>query len=156
MEREFSYFELSNICNLYELWAEGKIDTDTMSSNLLNAYIRFDGILDIPPVWDMFLKCNKELLMDEEEIEGYRSLPNKVKLYRGQATELLNGISWTTDIEVARKFANFCRYDEVGILEVEVDKADIICYTNGRNEQECICFATDEAEWVETWSKSKV
>lgn len=153
MEREFSYFELCNICNLYDLWIEGKIDTDTMSSNLLNAYTLFDGILDIQPVWDMFRECNKELIMDEENIEGYRALPNKVKLYRGQATELMNGISWTTDIEVARKFANRCRYDEVGILEVEVDKADIICYTNDRNEQECICFNTDEAEWLECWTK---
>lgn len=153
MEREYSYFELCNICNLYDLWSEGEIDTDTMSKNLLNAYSLFNGVLDCPPVWEMFNNCNRELLMEEEDLAAYNALPDKVTLYRGQNCELLNGISWTLDVEIARKFANMCDCEEVGILELEIDKKDIIAYTNCRNEQECIVFKSDDADWLCSWSK---
>lgn len=86
----------------------------------------------------MFKKCKKEYLMEREDYEYYKNLPEKVVLYRGVANgRILEGLSWTDNKEKAIWFKN--RWNSNGILlKVKVDKKDIIAYFNTRNEQECL------------------
>jgi hypothetical protein len=88
----------------------------------------------------------KEDLMDEDEKIYFSALPEKVKIYRGMSLEESKSkeykISWTLDKSVADIFVqrNSLLYKpKVFIVEnLEVNKSDLLCYFNGRNEHEVI------------------
>lgn len=137
---------------LYNGWECGTITNDEMQMQLLKLYINNDKMVNTIENFKMFDAVDKTLFIDENDIAEFNKLPDTVKLYRGQNTEDLDGISWTTDYNIALQFAYrhkmLIRDIEVGVLMVEVNKTDIKAYTNKRNEKECIITDSSNSEWV--------
>ena len=77
-------------------------------------------------------------MMDEEDDNILRSLPELVTIYRGcQKGINENGLSWSLDKSKAEFFAN--RFGKKGIiLERTVSKNDIVAVLTGRGESEVI------------------
>jgi hypothetical protein len=91
---------------------------------------------------------NRDFLMSKKEIKILKNLPDKVKIYRGVTTDEIEsndfGLSWSLNREVAEFFAFKYRrnYDTSSslktVVELEVDKNEIIAYFHDRGEEEII------------------
>lgn len=83
-------------------------------------------------------RSSKHYLMNEEEDQLLRSLPEEVIIYRGCQKNLNeNGLSWSLDKSKAEFFAY--RFNQKGIiLEKKISKKDIIAVFTGRGEAEVI------------------
>lgn len=68
-------------------------------------------------------------------------LPEKMTIWRGGA---LNGLSWTTDKDVAVKFANRFQDKEPQIHCRRILKRDVICFLDGRDESEIILLNREQ------------
>ena len=89
-----------------------------------------------------FKQAKKEALMNEEELKGYNSLPDHLIVYRGVAVDRKrNGISWTTDLSVAKWFADRFNTDvrKGYVLRTEISKADVLAFFSRRGEKEIVC-----------------
>lgn len=88
-----------------------------------------------------FKRIDKNLVMNDEEKTYFKSLPEKVEIFRGvQDIQFKNGISWTFNKDCAIWFAErFKRSNSKSILlSTKVNKNDILLYTNCRGEDEVI------------------
>ena len=92
-----------------------------------------------------FFQANRpgrEALMDEDEQEALRNLPDEFPLYRGFQGRGAKGISWTTDREKAVWFANrFAMLDHLGepkLLTGVARKEDVLGHFLGRGESEVV------------------
>ena len=125
--------------------------TEDIKENLMKlaeVYVEEENPLATFVSWDNVLKIFKamEWRTDEYSKKTYKNLPSRVKIYRGICTQDGDtfhnnlGVSWTTNINIAKMFA--LRFTELGgtayILESEINKSDIIYFTNKRNESEVI------------------
>jgi hypothetical protein len=91
---------------------------------------------------------HRDSLMSKKEIKILNNLPDKVKIYRGVTTDEIEnndfGLSWSLNREVAEFFAFKYRrnYDTSSslktVIELEVDKNEIIAYFHDREEAEII------------------
>lgn len=81
---------------------------------------------------------DRHYMMNEEDDQLLRSLPEIVTIYRGCQKGLNeNGLSWTLDKSKAEFFAN--RFSKTGIvLEQEISKSEIIAILTVRGETEVI------------------
>ena len=76
-------------------------------------------------------------LMNEEEYNAMRSLPQMVTIYRGSTIKNDKGLSWTLSKEKAEFFAQ--RFDRKGkVHEKQVNKDQILALFFGRGESEVI------------------
>jgi hypothetical protein len=77
-------------------------------------------------------------MMNEEDDQFLRSLPEEVTIYRGCQEGLNeNGLSWTLDKSKAEFFAN--RFGKKGIiLERKIPKSEIVALLTVRGETEII------------------
>lgn len=88
-----------------------------------------------------FKRIDKNIVMNDEEKTYFKSLPEKVEIFRGvQDIQFKNGISWTSNKDCAIWFAErFKRSNSKSILlSTKVNKNDILLYTNCRGEDEVI------------------
>lgn len=86
-----------------------------------------------------FKKTDKRILMNNEELEVYNSLPDEFTIYRGVGRKSKrNGISWTRNKEIAEWFMS--RWEDEGgyMLMAIVKKENCLAYINARNEEEII------------------
>ncbi len=91
---------------------------------------------------------NRDSLMLKKERIILNNLPDKVKIYRGVTTDEIEsnnlGLSWSLKREVAEFFAFKYRrnYDTSSslqtVIELEVDKNEIIAFFHDREEEEII------------------
>jgi len=97
------------------------------------------------PEWkEMFKKANKELLMEDDEYEIYKNLPENdlITLYRGVGVNRNpDGFSWTDKYETAKWFAE--RWgktvkDGIFILKGQCYKKNILAYFDVRSESEYV------------------
>lgn len=91
-----------------------------------------------------FKKANKKYLMDKREYKIFNELPEQVTVYRGvKSSQYKCGISWTLDKQTALWYAD--RYDskEACVYGCIVDRKDILCYFDTRNEAEVIIAVSD-------------
>lgn len=97
-----------------------------------------DANVSISESIKMFKKCKKEDLMCEEDLNYYKSLPDQLTVYRGVAQGRVKiGLSWTDDLDQAKWFQH--RFGEENtLLQLNVQKKDIIAYFNTRNEKEIL------------------
>jgi hypothetical protein len=81
-------------------------------------------------------------LMDAEEIEAYRQLPEELELYRGCGPDNVMGACWSLDLETAREFPTLNRYkqDEPLLVIAEAFKEEILAIKLDRQEAEVIVF----------------
>ncbi len=88
----------------------------------------------------LFKKADKSILMDEDELEAFNSLDDKLTVYRGVTQYNANKIrvlSWTLDRDTAEWFAH--RFGENGkVYEAVIDKEHILAYFASRKESEVI------------------
>jgi len=87
----------------------------------------------------------QEFLMNEEERDFFKALPEKVTIYRGCSLAEIKSkkfrFSWTLDKKVAEFFAFEYRRNnsiECGIVKKIVPKSKLIAYFNGSEESEVI------------------
>ena len=81
-----------------------------------------------------FKKADKQYLMNEGEREILEEMSEEITVYRGsKEDEYYNALSWTTDIDVARKFAH--RFTDNGtVYSTKIKKADILAYFEAEEE----------------------
>lgn len=97
-------------------------------------------------------KKDRFKLMNDSEMNELEELPSKIKVYRGMTEEEKEsgeyGISWSLKKEVAETFAFTYahNYDSVGkpktILELEINKSDVIAHFTDREEYEILYLHT--------------
>ena len=124
-----------------KLYWETLREAYTMSDNLFN--YRFDLRAAF-----MSEEENRDSLMSKKEQMVLNTLPEKIKIYRGVTTDEIDsksfGLSWSLKREVAEFFAFKYRrnYDTSSslktVIEIEVDKNEIIAYFQDREEEEII------------------
>ena len=88
----------------------------------------------------MFKAADKTILLSKSEQQALEAMGKTVEIYRGikngKHHEIL-GISWTTNIETARFFAN--RFNKGGcIYRAKIDLKDILAYFIDRLENEVV------------------
>lgn len=105
----------------------------------------------IDDIKTFFLK-NKDKIMTQEEMSYLESLPEKFTIYRGVRvpSQVDKGISWTVNKEIADKFINMQNAMHIerqngrtspfiyNLRKKRINKKDVICYINERNENEII------------------
>ena len=97
-------------------------------------------------VWSMVPPSKRESLHEEQDWEALESLPERFEIYRGIGVEAaINGLSWTTDVDKARWFAdrntNLAGSDvdaEPILLTGTVNKSEVIAYFLQRGESEIV------------------
>jgi hypothetical protein len=84
---------------------------------------------------------------DLEEGDFFYSLPDRITVYRGASRSRIDGaISWTTDIEVAQRFAHGHRGIAVPdpvVATGTINKFDVFLATNERQESEILGLPRD-------------
>ena len=99
------------------------------------------GIMDAPKTefLSWFREADKSYLMSKREQKKFNALPEKVTIYRGvNNPEYKYGFSWTLDKRIVYWFANRYENKESYVYECTVDKKDLVCYFEIRNEKEVI------------------
>ena len=124
---------------------------------IAQAYIEEENPLLTFKTWDNVIKLFGSIdeRADEESLEAYNKLPDDVMVYRGVWTRDAwspgTGVSWTTDYKVAEMFA--LRFRPLGgescVLKGEIQKEDILYFTNARQESEVILNPSDMI-WEDT------
>lgn len=123
------------------------LSNETFSKLLSDAYISSENPNDDPDVpVDMlemwFQDADKEQLMEPEEYEVYKQLPDTLTVYRGVGVgRVEDGLSWTQHKLGAIWFSNrFNKEDEQGIvLEAHIGEGDVLAYFSRRGEEEIVC-----------------
>lgn len=97
-----------------------------------------DANVSLNEFLNMFKKANKEYLMNEECLDAYNALPDKITVYRGTCLQsTTKALSWTTDIDKARWFAG--RFGDNGkVHEAQIDKKDVFAYFADGGEKEVV------------------
>ena len=123
---------------------------------IADAYINEEFPLNIFESWDVVARLFESIeeKTDEDSQEIYDKLPDVVMVYRGvlakDELKAETGVSWTTDYKVAEMFA--LRFKPLGgtpyIMKGEVNKEDILYFTNARQESEALINA-DDMLWVD-------
>ena len=79
--------------------------------------------------------------LDNEEKDWFNGLEDDVIIYRGAQSYNQQGLSWTTDSEVAKKFALHARgvvHDNPRIVTGKIKKDSVFYATNARKEYELV------------------
>ncbi len=116
--------------------------------NLASDYIMQDyKKIPYSTYYKLFLSTRdkRELLMNEQELDFFKALPEKFTIYRGgtesEANTRMYGISWTLNKAIAEKFQNVKKMRDrkpMVIHELEIEKSEAIAYLNERQEEEII------------------
>jgi hypothetical protein len=81
---------------------------------------------------------SRQMIMDEDDLAKYNTLPETFKVYRGCIAKNKNGMSWTLDPGKAEWFARRLSKKNPIVITGIVNKADVIAYFGGREEQEIV------------------
>lgn len=82
-------------------------------------------------------RADVQYMMTESEREDFQALPSEFVVYRGHLVGLEYGYCWTTEVGVAKLFANHSRHQGVVSTGI-VLKDDVFAYINRREEFEII------------------
>ena len=123
---------------------------------IADAYINEEFPLNLFESWDVVTRLFESIeeKTDEDSQEMYDKLPSVVIVYRGvlakDKLKAETGVSWTTDYKVAEMFA--LRFKPLGgtpyIMKGEVNKEDILYFTNARQESEAL-INEDDMMWID-------
>lgn len=98
--------------------------------------------INVPPteIIKYFKMADRKTLMNKKEYEIYSMLENTVTVYRGVTDynkDCDDALSWTLDKSKAEFFAT--RFSQQGyIYQAKINKDDVLCYCDRRNEKEVI------------------
>ena len=123
---------------------------------IADAYINEEFPLNLFESWDVVTRLFESIeeKTDEDSQEMYDKLPSVVMVYRGvlakDKLKAETGVSWTTNYKVAEMFA--LRFKSLGgtpyIMKGEVNKEDILYFTNARQESEAL-INEDDMIWLD-------
>ena len=84
--------------------------------------------------------AHKLLMMTDEELAVYHSLPEKVTVYRGCGELNKDGLSWTLSEQIAKGFTDLNRYKTRNAIVIKktIAKSLIVAVKLDRQEQEII------------------
>ena len=132
-------------------FTEKYLSIEDLSKLLADAWITSenpnqDANVSVTKLAKMFRKCDKKLLMEDDEYEVYEHLPEEFTVYRGVSVNRnSHGMSWTKNLKTAEWFAH--RFDcdgKVGYIQkATARKKDVLAYFNGRNEDEIVISTND-------------
>lgn len=90
-----------------------------------------------------FKKANRKMLLGDENLKALSSMQEQIVVYRGlQRNASVQGLSWTTDQQVASWFAT--RFDNNGdVYKAIIEKSRILAYFGDRGEQEVVLNPKD-------------
>lgn len=144
--KDEDFFELSRyICNPYKLtflkYCLPYLDDEDISRYIAENWILIEypsrDVFSMKELVNLFKRCKKEILMDEEELAIFNNLPNKVVIYRGVSNTDNNephALSWTLDKNIAKKFCRRGIQSNPQILERKISKDKALCYFAGEQE----------------------
>ena len=125
-------------------------------NKIAEAYINEEFPLNLFESWDVVTRLFESIeeKTDEDSQEMYDKLPSVVMVYRGvlakDELKAETGVSWTTDYKVAEMFA--LRFKPLGgtpyIMKGEINKEDILYFTNARQESEAL-INEDDMMWID-------
>jgi hypothetical protein len=140
---------------------QAKIDPACKYLSALNSEDRIGEMLDLieqepaEVFWPIFVghwwHCDRTFEFSERLIRALRRVgpypklepqPKQLTVYRGSARSRIASVSWTTDIEVARRFAAGHRGIPVPdpvVAMAEIGGHEVFWTTNEREESEIIC-----------------
>lgn len=86
----------------------------------------------------------KPHLMEPFDLLYFNDAPTTLRIYRGCLKHNVDGLSWTNNRDVAIWFAKRLSHksDEKFLVTGEVNKSDVLFYTNNRNESEVIVHSS--------------
>lgn len=87
-------------------------------------------------------RAHRELMMLPYEQEAFSLLPDKITIYRAALAKEVRGLSWTTDLNVAKMFSRRLG-QEIPIYTAKVNKNKVTAYWTRRNEQELLILDSD-------------
>ena len=97
-------------------------------------------------VWDSDIP-HREFAMDKEERAELAAMPDEITVYRGVGhKDAQDGMSWTTDLDKARWFAQrFAGHNgrQPHVVEGVIAKSQVLAYLTGRGESEIVAFPED-------------
>ena len=126
--------EASNFWHLFHYWWNSVENPSDHLDKVLEMLDHTSGLQQ-----DLHFDPSRLNEMDDEDLDAYNDLPYMFTVYRGCHGFNEDGVSWTTDEEVAKKFALRMAIDgKCVLIEGTVHKNDIIAYYLGRGEKEIV------------------
>lgn len=85
-----------------------------------------------------FKKADKGLLMNAEELQFYKNLPDEILVYRGIGDGgSIKALSWTVDVHTAEWFSK--RFSQSPrVYRAKIKKQDVLAYFEGKGEDELV------------------
>ncbi len=96
-------------------------------------------------------RADRHYCMTPGERTEFSLLSESIRIYRGHTADNANGLSWTTDKDLAIWFANRFKEDGPQVTEGMIDKKWVLAYFNRRNEHEIVAHPDSVIE-LETYS----
>ena len=125
-----------------------QMSRDDLSTALATAWVmseapNMDANMSKAQAVRLFKICNPEKLMDKEDFEAYKQLPDEVTVYRGLGTlnaTNIKALSWTLNAEKAEWFANRFDFGQGNgkVYRATIKRKYIFAYFNERQEHEVI------------------
>lgn len=85
-----------------------------------------------------FKKADKNFLMGKQEQKMFNELSEQVTVYRGVSPQYKYGLSWTLHKDIASWYADRYGNNNSCVYECTVEKKNILCYFDTRNEAEIV------------------
>lgn len=101
-----------------------------------------------PELETWFKKADKSYLMSKREQKIFSELPEQVAIYRGVSDpQYIYGFSWTLYKKVAFWYADNYENNNSCVYECVIDRKDILCYFDARNEAEVLIIPSELAKY---------
>lgn len=129
-------------CKLIEL--KDKIPDALYGAVLRYAFIGDTDEVELDTLVKAFTGINKDYLMDEDELEKFQSLPEKIVIYRGteDRNEEKPRVSWSPNMSHAKRFGTKHLFKSI------IDKNEVMAYFANNVSEEEIVAVVDNYEIV--------
>lgn len=134
----------------YRFWAVQQHNLFSETRLLGQVWVESENIWQNLADWmiyfaDLMKQGDERLrLMNDDDLEIYKALPESVTVHRGhQGNRNKQGLSWTTDKERAEWFARRFDGPDPRVTSGVVAKSDIIAHFGGRGEDEIVVLPSD-------------
>ena len=100
-------------------------------------YVNIDKNISRSKYSSLFKKADKHTLMDDEEYEVFKNMPETIILYRGvnkTSNHPIDGMSWTRNFEIAVWFAKRLSNQDEVVYVLNVPKEYVLAYFSYEEE----------------------
>lgn len=142
-------FRLENTPRAIQFFAENCHNLDDYGYWFLLGvcWVQYTGFSDLT-LWKELFSSNRphrpQCLMKPTELRYYKAFPKEVCAFRVHRAEEKDWISYTLDLDTARKFADIRGVKE--IHQYKISKGNILCLFLRRQEYEVLCLNNVKAK----------